>query len=696
MSGVITLIGASNMHLEEGDAGVVPQVYVYCLGAVKSFLFKTKYKVTKRKQRVEIKWNQSVPFQFFRTSRFLFHLYHKKLMGDFKRLGHGIMNLETDPLASPFKIELESDIEGLTTRPSITVQVDYKFHPYPTAPLTVPCDLIYVYLTYDPIPADASAVCSVDCMYLNGSFRYYTVVTKYSAACLVGKTGGSMLFSGPTGWTPVLRINKNKITDSVMTFIVSSRSYAGTVTVNMVGVMREKKKDGIYYVESDKVALMHKEKVTVRPGCKVSLPEFFVNTEKKFIKRDIKSCVLQDIRNLGDFERGIIGQVTPKPCWRRIMASIDRPLTLAESARFLGVADLSQLAVIWGWKRRVKDPENESSGKMNVFLHVFDNQLKLVDSICPKRPFDKKKALNGIIHRHKKNPYLLKPLDDMPVKYKDHANVLIDMAKLRQKPEIFAMVVGITGTVFESNVSKFWKTYVRMADPVTKKELMFYPYRITNSKAEGCVIGALIFKDDVWAFHTLNWPCFDASNSESTAVSQRQLIKLCREKFPDMRIPTSVSESPHVTGSDNPNTDESSHDLRHVASMPPGGFDNQEVSYGALSQASVPGSMNDIQPPQYLGPPVSPEYSQGGPPLHPYGEMSPHPYGEMPPPPPPGYPMPPEYAQLPPIDQGYIPAGLPMVHPGMSQEGIAPMPVHDPYLGGAPPSQYNPYAQCYD
>lgn len=672
------------MHLADGDSGIVPQVFLYTEGCVKSFLFKTKYGVLKRKQRTSHKWNQNVLFQFFRTSKFQICLYHKKLMGEVKRVGHGTVSLDQAPLAQPFTIELDPDIQGLSKKPTVTLQIDYRFPPYPKAPLTLPFEILYAYLTYNPPLSNPAHMCSLDSFYLNGPQKYYTIITKYSSPCLIGKSAAanSRVFCGPAGFTPVLRINRNKLLNSVLTFLVSSSHYAGQVTVNVIGVRKESKKDGIYYIDDPAVKLLSSVSVDVQPKLLVSTPIAFAWTGKELKSKQVPSFTLHDTRGLADFERNLVKQFAQKPCWRRIMGSVHDPFPILQAARLIGVSDLSQLAVIWGWKKRVES-EEEANGKLNVFVHVFDDKLSVVDSICPKRPIDKRKALNGLIKRHKKNPYLLNHSGDSKVKFKDHANVAIDLAGIGQNPNIFALVFGVTSTTFGAHASKFWKTYLRMTDPVTKSEVMFYPYRITNAKADGFVVGALIFRDDVWQFYAINCPCYDTANSETISVSRRQLVKLCNERFPDIQPRTSSADPISMASSDNQMSDhhyafaDESDSMHRAGSLPPGALNvPQDVHY---PPQMPPASMGGVRPPPQFGnAPPTPPTSYAG-----YGQMTGSlSYPGMPPP----MPDPNVFeAPAPPMGYEYGRAGYDDMPPpppeqyGFYQQPPGPVPDFNPY-----------------
>jgi hypothetical protein len=298
---------------------------------------------------------------------------------------------------------------------------------------------------------------------------------------------------GATGPTPVIWFPVSSRFKS--TFLICSGDYSGTVTMHFVATNDSQTKPHNNLLGSVSVA--------VRPHSVQSIPGYIVPKRRNRMRlKTMPSFTFPDDGFFPAFEFEIARLIHPPVINQRFIQPLKQSWSLTMLAAWHQIPLLHRIQAVFGWYEIVEsDDDSTTTYHINLGLMYFDDQGRRVNDMVVQ---------GKVIWRPDHEFELFSGCSCKAEIFRDQLNVLLELDRLP---------MGVCSIAFVAlaswyPVSAFAAKFVRIIDPVTKKELMMFPYEGREGSWPNCLIGGLVYHEDVWMFHPVlkdfQGGCFDA------------------------------------------------------------------------------------------------------------------------------------------------------------------------------------------
>jgi hypothetical protein len=486
----VTVLSAANLSRSPTDPLICPTVAVWAYGPGRVRIGESPESLFRHPENSNPLWHIHLDVDWFRVSYLEFVISHfRAIVANQVVAIIGIPLLQI-PLGTPYTVPVTY------TKPDqepaeFTFQVDLIPRP-PPSPIQPKWahKRLYVYATYDP-PIELAPTLPVTfgCVNSTDIEQRFSVFDEFVHWQSIGKASLGLISFGPTGPTHVVHLNRGKCDKSTSAFLVTSHSYAGTVTLNFLlaedaaGTSPEHS-----LPRNESQGFLLQSSVQVTPGTVTCLPHSI-----RIVGRDYRVGVLASLvlPPGGDYA-GFIGQISRllSPdivVRRRLLLPFALPFSISDAAALAGLPPPHRITIVSSF---MPAAISGAGGSMQYYASVnllaFDAAGQFVEQSGGALVSDDPRKYGtdpGFLRR----PY-----------YWDEQCVAVDLDAL-----LAAGVCSLAVTMVPPHgwrLARFRRKAIRIVETDTKTEIGVHHVVSSWLDKEGLVVGGIVFANDCWSW----------------------------------------------------------------------------------------------------------------------------------------------------------------------------------------------------
>jgi hypothetical protein len=422
------------------------------------------------------------------------------------------------PLGKPFTVPVTYCKPGFPAA-EFTFQIDLSpFTPFTPIKQKSAHKRLYLYATYDPpLPLTAGPLpVTFSCVNAHDEEQRFSVFDDSVHWQSIGKGSEGLVSFGPTGPTAVAHLNRKKCDKTTSGFLVTSHSYTGVFTLNLLLAEAAKGFAPDHSLpRNESRGLLVQSSVRVAPGTFACLPHAVRIQGDKYTVREIAPAALGPGGDAAGFVRQVVKAICPDIVFRqRNLLHTALPSSLAAAAASVSLPPPRRIAIAAACV-----PNEDSGGGSQrhhsedyyatVGLLAFDAAGRFVPANAkgtmlladPSLVMLPGPAFNGAVTFRERAKYQPDIGTFRTPYYRDAGTFDLDLDALLGQGIASLAVAMVPDHSYDDSLVQFRRKAVRIVDPESKVEIA-----ITSvvapwvSKKWGMLVGGLVFVNDGWSW----------------------------------------------------------------------------------------------------------------------------------------------------------------------------------------------------